>query len=240
MLKFATKLAPQPERLSNAHEVGFEYAEIFLTSKSIKKPKALAGLLGNYPLSYGLHFINRGPLSKKQLKKTIRLYRLLDCESMVIHQPMYRLYSEALLDIDPGLCLAVENHRLKLKSFWRWADSHEHLTLDVEHLWKHTLKQAPLSEMLPVLKKFLKRHGSQLKRVHLPGYQPGSLEHQPLSFNPKLARKVLKALSKIDYQGLIVSETRPSMQKPKFLRNDINLFQNWEKTLLQKSKSNID
>ncbi len=239
MLKFATKLAPQPERLHNACEAGFKHAEIFLTSKLIKKPKALAKLLGNYPLTYGLHFLNRAPLSKKQLKKIVRLYRRLDCESMVIHQPMFRLYSEALLDIDPGLCLAVENHRLKLKNFWRWADTHEFLTLDVEHLWKHTLKQVPLAELMPVLKTFMKQHGSQLKRVHLPGYKPGSLEHQPLSYNPKLAGKVFKALSKIDFQGLIVSETRPSMQKPKFLSNDVNLFQQWEKGRLKKSKAGI-
>ena len=234
MLKFATKLAPQSERLANACESGFKHAEVFLTGKLIKSSKTVARTLKEHQLSYGLHFANRSPLSKKQLKKTVKLYHRLDCESMVIHQPMFRQYGQSILKIDSSICLAVENHRLNIKNFWRWAETHEWLTLDVEHLWKYTLNQVPLSEMLPVLKEFLKRHGTQVRRVHLPGYKPGSLEHLPLSNNPKLARKVFKALSKIDYQGLIVSETRPSMQKPEFLKKDVALFESWEKNRLEK------
>jgi len=234
MVKFATKTAPQDERLSNAYNAGFRHAEIFLASKHIDDWKETATVLERYDMSYGLHFPNRPPLSHKQLKKTIKLYRRLKCESMVIHQPMFRFYSQELLDIDSEIFLAVENHRLNIKSFWRWADSHQWLTLDVEHLWKHTLKDAPFSELKSVLKEFLVRHGSQVKRVHLPGYEPGAKEHRPLSFNPKLARKVFTAMSKINFQGLIVSETCPTMQKPKFLNNDIAMYQNWKEDRLQK------
>ncbi len=234
MLRFATKAAPLPKRLENAYDAGFRYAEIFLTSTHLENWKEVASIAECYDMSYGLHFPNRAPLSRKHLKKAAKLYRRLKCESMVIHQPMFRRYEQDLLDIDPELCLAVENHRLNPEHFRNWAESHQWLTLDVEHLWKHTLNQPPLPVLLSTLKKFLKQHGQQVRRVHLPGYEPGSIEHRPISFNPRLARKVFTALSKIQYQGLVVSETRPSMQKMEFLCQDIALYQSWEKNRLKK------
>ena len=91
-----------------------------------------------------------------------------------------------------------------------------------------------MPDLLSALKKFLQQHGSQLKRVHLPGYEPGGKEHQPLSFNPRLARKVFTLLSKMNFQGLIVAESRPAMQKPKFLKSDVALYQSWEKNRKKK------
>jgi len=234
MLKFASRIPADTQKLATIFESGFRRVEVFLTPQSIKACKPFAKIAENYEMSYGLHFPNRAILSEKQLKKTIKLYRRLNCESMTIHQPMYRHYAKQLLIIDSEICLAVENHRLKPKSFWRWANSYEHLTLDVEHLWKHTLKQAPMPDLLSMLKEFLKLHGSQLKRVHLPGYEPGGKEHQPLSFNPQLARKVFTALSKINFDGMVVSETRPAMRLPKHLKNDISMYECWEKDRLRK------
>lgn len=228
-LKFATKAAPLPKRLKHAQEAGFLHAELFLNSKHLDHWKDLANLAEKYNLNYGLHFPNRPPLSSKQLKKAVKLYRRLQCDAMVIHQPMYQLYGQNLLDIDPDLCLAVENHRLNLKNFWQWANSNSWLTLDVEHLWKYTLKQGSLTDLLKILKKFLKQHGNQVRRVHLPGYHPSGKEHQPISFNPRLGKKVFTALAKIDYQGLVVSETRPTLQTVDFLRQDVDLYEHWLK-----------
>lgn len=228
MLKFATRATPQAKRLDNARQSGFQFVELTLTAKLIDDWRQIASTAASYDMRYELHFPNWAPLTQKQLKKIAKLYCHLDCKAMVIHQPMFRLYSQDMDDLVPGICLAVENHHLNPKNFWHWAETHQWLTLDVEHLWKHTLKQAPLPELLSVLKKFLKKHGTQLRRVHLPGYEPGGREHQPASFNPKLARKVFTALSKIDYQGLVVSEARPSMQKPKFLNNDVAMYETWE------------
>lgn len=236
MLRFATKAAPLPKRLENAYDAGFRYAEIFLTSAHLENWKEVASIAESYDMSYGLHFPNRASLSRKHLKKAAKLYRRLECESMVIHQPMFHLYEQDLRGIDPELCLAVENHRLNAEHFRHWAESHQWLTLDVEHFWKHTLKQAPLPVLLSALKKFLKQHGQQVRRVHLPGYEPGSIEHRPISFNPRLARKVFKALTKINFQGLVVSETRPSMQKKEFLSQDVALYQSWEKKRLKKNR----
>lgn len=228
-LSFATKTAPLHKHLSNAYEAGFRHAEIFLNSKHLNNWKEVASIAGSYDLSYGLHFPNRVPVTSKQLAKAVKLYQRLECESIVIHQPMYNLYAQELLGIAPELRLAVENHQLNLDHFWHWADANPYLTLDVEHLWKHTLQQAPLPILLATLKRFLKRHGQQLCRVHLPGYEPGSKEHRPISFNPRLGRKVFTALSKLNFQGLVVSETRPSMQTSEFLRKDVDLYEKWSK-----------
>ncbi len=239
MLKFATRAAPKTKRLENAYQSGFRFVELPLTAKLVDDWKKVAAIATGYDMRYELHFPNRAPLTRQQLKKIAKLYCHLDCEVMVIHQPMFRLYCQDMAELVPDLCLAVENHRLNKKNFWRWAENHQWLTLDVEHLWKHTLKQAPLPELHSVLKKFLKKHGSQLRRVHLPGYEPGGREHQPASFNPKLARKVFTALSKIDYQGLVVSEARPSLQKTKFFHRDVAMYETWNqerKKKLQKKE----
>jgi sugar phosphate isomerase/epimerase len=228
MLKFATRAFPLAKRLGNAYQSGFRYVELSLTAKLVDDWRQIAATADSFDLRYELHFPNRAPLTHKQLKRIAKLYCHLDCQVMVIHQPMFRLYSKDMADLVPGLCLAVENHHLNPKSFWQWAETHQWLTLDVEHLWKHTLNQAPLPDLLEALKKFLKKHGSQLRRVHLPGYEPGGWEHQPASFNPEMARKVLTALSKIDYRGLVVSEARPSMQKLKYLKNDVAMYQSWK------------
>lgn len=237
MLKFATKVAPLHQRLATAQDAGFSHSEIFLTSKHLETWKNVAAILEKYDMSYGLHFPNRAPLTRKLLKNSVKLYRRLECESMVIHQPMFRLYAQPLLAIDPGLCLAVENHRLNPRNFQAWAKCHEWLTLDVEHLWKYTLKQAPLPILTTSLKKILQQHGHKIRRVHLPGYEPGAKEHRPISFNPRLGRKVFTALAKNHYQGLVVSETRPAMQTPQFLRQDVKLHKKWEKKYLKKNPS---
>ncbi|MFK5920700.1 MAG: hypothetical protein QM496_00865 [Verrucomicrobiota bacterium] len=236
LLKFATKSAPLHKRLGNAQKAGFHHAELFLNSTLLENWKDVADIAGDHNLSYGLHFPNRAPLTRKHLKKAVKLYHRLNCESMVIHRPMFRLYAPDLLNLDPELYLAVENHRLNPQNFWHWAENYQWLTLDVEHLWKYTLKQAPLPTFLFTLKKFLKRHGHQVRRVHLPGYEPGSKEHRPIHSNPRLGRKVFTALAKINYQGLVVSETRPALQTPELLRKDVRFYQSWQKKRLAKIK----
>ena len=87
---------------------------------------------------------------------------------------MYDRYAEALLRLDPGVRLAVENHRLSPAGLIDWAEGNPGLALDIEHLWKFTLLDAPLGRLLDEVRAFLAHFGGKLRHVHLPGYWPGS------------------------------------------------------------------
>ena len=155
------------------------------------------------------------------------LYQQLGCKALIIHQPMFDRFQQTLLSLDPTLGLAIENHKLTPEGFRDWAERSPGLTLDVEHTWKFTLKDAPLSTLLEFLKDFLDRYASKLLHVHLPGYWPGLAEHRPLYCSRDMVFAVLTLLQKVDYKGLIVSEVNPPFQNPFDLRMDVLLFDSW-------------
>src|SRR5436189_5678 len=76
----------------------------------------------------------------------------------------------------------------------RSADDNPGLALDVEHLWKYTLRDAPLPRLLDEVRRLLDLAGDRLRHVHLPGYLPGQPEHRPLYRAPDMAFPVLSLL----------------------------------------------
>jgi hypothetical protein len=180
-----------------------------------------------YPNGYALHFPNRGELTPDILAYAVTLYRELHCRSLVIHQPMFDRYHEALLQLEPGLRLAVENHKLTAPAFSDWAERNPGLALDVEHLWKFTLGNASLGELLAQVRSFLARFRAKLHHVHLTGYWPGLAEHRPLYCAREMVFPVLSLLAEAGFDGLIVSEVNPEYQNPTELRMDMLLFDAW-------------
>lgn len=180
MLKFATKFQPRPISFETAYRAGFRHAELWLDAAFLADQPTVLRLARYYPNGYALHFPNRGELTPDLLSHTVALYRALRCHSLVIHQPMFDRHHEALLQREPALRLAVENHKLTPQAFTDWAERNPGLALDVEHLWRFTLGHAPLGELLAQVSSFLERFGSKLHHVHLTGYWPGLGEHRPL------------------------------------------------------------
>src|SRR6185437_8983938 len=107
------------------------------------------------------------------------------------------------------LPLAVENHRLTPDAFLDWAQRNPGLTLDVEHLWMYTLRDAPLSNLLAEVRSFLSRFAHKLRHVHLPGYLPGQPEHRPMYCSRDMVLAVFSLLEEVHFTGLIVSEVNP-------------------------------
>src|SRR3954454_24796958 len=103
-------------------------------------------------------------------------------------------YGEGLLRLEPGLRLAVENHKLTEEQLARWAEDNPGLALDVEHLWKYTLRDAPLPRLLGEVRGLLDRAGERLRHVHLPGYLPGHAEHRPMHCARDMVFPVLSLL----------------------------------------------
>ncbi|MEM9658965.1 MAG: hypothetical protein AAF961_11445, partial [Planctomycetota bacterium] len=159
MLKLATKFAPQPAEFGRAADAGYQFAELWLDVSWLDRWQEITREAGRHAIDYALHFPNRGDVGDEPLQAVVHLYDALGCSALVIHAPMYRRYGERLLEFAPTLRLAVENHRLNLEDFNRWANENRWLTLDVEHLWKLTLRDAPFDALLEILSDFLDRYG---------------------------------------------------------------------------------
>ena len=227
MLNLATKFKPKAEAFSMAQAAGFESAELWLDEKYLRNHDRIVHLAQQSAMSFALHFPNRGDLDLRVLENAVDLYRRLECSAMVIHAPMLAAYGELLLAIDPMIRLATENHRLKPSQFLRWADENRWLTLDVEHLWKFTLKDAPLSALLESINDFLRRYAHKLIHIHMPGYLPGGGEHRPMYCSREMVQGVLTRLDTTGYENLIVSEVNKEFQNLYELSMDMLLFQHW-------------
>jgi hypothetical protein len=227
MLRLATKYLPEHQAFETAYRAGFRYIELWLGPAVLADRANVAQLARHYPNVYVLHFPNRLDLTPETLEHAVELYRGLGCRCMVIHQPMHDRYRDELLRLEPTLRLAVENHRLTLAGLTEWAERNSGLTLDVEHVWKFTLRDAPLEDLLDWLQPFLARYGDKLLHVHLPGYWPGFAEHRPMYCAREMVFPVLSLLADGRFEGLAVSEVNPQYQNELELRMDVLLFEAW-------------
>jgi hypothetical protein len=227
MLKLATKFAPRRDEMDRAHRAGFRCAELWLDEAVLAEWEGAAALAREYPFEYALHFPNRLDLAPATLDNAIKLYRALACRCLVIHQPLFDRHHQALLRQEPGLRLAVENHRLDPGEMADWAERNPGLTLDVEHLWKFTLRDAPRQRLLEEVGRLLARFSRKVRHVHLPGYLPGLAEHRPMYASREMVFGVLSLLADAKFGGLIVSEADLEYQTPNDLRMDVLLFETW-------------
>lgn len=229
MLHLATKLAPERAGLERAYRAGFRYAEFWLDQQLLADWASIAELAQEFAMSYAVHFPTRGDLGQSMVRHAALLCGKLDCSVMVMHQPMFNRYADLLLTTNPTLRLAVENQVLDPAQFQNWAETNAYLTLDVEHLWKFTLRDAPLELLLEQVQNFLIQYGLKTVHVHLPGYLPGAAEHRPMYCGREMVFPVLAMLAEYGFAGLIVSEVDLKFQNASDLNRDILLFESWQK-----------
>lgn len=227
MLKFATKLAPNRDKVERARNAGFRSAEIWLDSGWLDQSDRVLDATYWSDMEFVPHFPNEGNLTDDQLQNAVSLYQQLGCQTMVIHKPMLRSYGRRLLEMEPHLRLAVENGRQRKSDFWTWAESHEYLTLDVEHVWKFTLRDCSYGELLDTVDEFLDRFGHKVLHLHMPGYVPGQPEHRPAYRNANLCHAIWSRMEKRRFLGLVVSEADVEFQTDQHLRRDVILFDRW-------------
>lgn len=229
MLTLATKFSPDEfHAFDTACRAGLRGVEFWLDNALLLDWKTTVSSARKYPFRYALHFPNEGVLQPDALRGAVRLYGDLKCRAMVIHQPMYDRYADDLLAIEPSLHLAVENHDLDVAGFSRWAEQNCWLTLDVEHLWMCTLKDAPLESLLGFLDQFLSLHGKKLRHVHLPGYRIGGEEHLPMHYSAEMATCAIGLLADHGFSELVVSEAHQQYQNFEELRQDVVMFEQWQ------------
>jgi hypothetical protein len=227
MIGIATKFAPTAAAYAAAREAGFRRFELWTDAAVLAGWQEVVALAAAAPGEHVLHFPNKLDQLPETLAHAAALYRALGCQTMVIHQPHVDRHGPALLALDPALRLAVENHKLTPGAFRDWAGRNEWLTLDVEHLWKFTLRDAPLTELLAAVGAFLAEFGGKLRHVHLPGYLPGQPEHRPMVCSRDMVLGVLSLLEAARFGGFIVSEVNEEFQNVDDLHMDVLLFRRW-------------
>jgi sugar phosphate isomerase/epimerase len=227
MIGVATKFIPTAAHYEAAWKAGFRRVELWTSAAVLAAWTELAALGQSFAVDHALHFPNQLDLKADTIGNAAALYRALDCRAMVIHQPHFDRHAQALRQLDPGLRLAVENHKLTPERFRDWATRNPGLTLDVEHLWKYTLQDPPLDVLLAHVRGFLAEFAGKLLHVHLPGYLPGQPEHRPMYCSRDMVLGVLSLLEEVRFEGLIVSEVNPEFQNIHDLQMDVLLFQRW-------------
>jgi sugar phosphate isomerase/epimerase len=227
VLQLATKFAPTAALFEQALRAGFHAAEVWLSEKHLADAAGVVRLARHYPLRLAVHCPNRIDQPATSLPALVRLARELLPSCVVIHQDLHDAHARALLDLEPGLPLGVENGALSPAGFQRWAEVNPGLTLDVEHLWKYTLSDGPLTAVLETVADFLERFGRKLRHIHLPGYWPGMAEHRPMYCGREFVFPVLELLQDAGFAGLIVSEVGLMFQTANDLRMDVLLFETW-------------
>lgn len=227
MLKIATKFAPEESAFRIAWQAGFRFAEFYLNPDILEDVRGITELAIEYPFEYVPHFPNK-KVTKKTAQACAWLYDKLDCDAMVIHQPMIDEWGERLLQWNPNIRFAVENHYLDETQFWNWAENNPGLNLDIEHLWKFTLQDAELSKVESFLNQFLERYHEKLNHIHLPGYVPGYDEHRPMYCSRPLMETVWPLLEKYGYSFFVVSEINKQYQTYQDLRMDALLYEGWQ------------
>lgn len=227
MLKLATKFAPRLPAMETAYRAGFRFAELWLDEAVLADWQRTAQHISGHPFGYAMHFPNRLESAADALKQAVWLYRKLNSRCLVIHQPMYDKYGEPLTRLEPALQLAVENHKLSAEGLIDWAERNPGLALDVEHLWKFTLHDCPLDQLLDHVRTLLKNFANKLRHVHLPGYWPGFQEHRPMYCAREMIFPVLSLLAEARFEGLVVSEANLEFQNSAELRMDVLLFDAW-------------
>lgn len=226
MLKVATKFIPDFPSFEMAMRAGFHCGEFWLNEELLLNWKEIVRFGNYFPMQYVPHFPNR-KISDEAVECAVYLYRGLMCNGMVIHQPMFDQFGKQIFEIAPELRLGIENHRLSKKEFDAWAENSPGLTLDVEHLWKFTLEDAPLETLLKHARRFLEKHVEKLVHVHMPGYVIGEDEHRPMYCSRRMIFEMLSLFQEFGYNGLIVSETAKEYQNPNDLKMDVLLFETW-------------
>ncbi|MEQ8787479.1 MAG: hypothetical protein RIC55_14340 [Pirellulaceae bacterium] len=239
MFSFATKFLPCESGFHLARQAGFPAAEFWLDGTLVADWRRIAEIALRFPFRYALHFPNKGEFQADDLRDSADLYHAIDSSALVMHPPMYERYGAALLRIDPSLRLAIENGILNPQQLPQWAETYPGLTLDVEHVWKYTLGDGPLEDLLSEVESILSNFGHKLYHVHLPGYQCDGQEQHPLYFNPELARAVLTLLADHGYQQLVVSEANQEFQTREHLRRDMDLFDAWHAARPTNARRNV-
>lgn len=221
----AAKCAPEEKILKDIEKAGLSAVELYTSGSYLCKLEDIKRICKRFSFRYAVHSPNDG----YQPELLAELVDDIKAEIVVYHDIYWEDEWGHIAEVfKPGKAkICIENTHsvhepLKLMrryGFKRCLDL-EHLQMQCAGVYK--------DEFLPVIR--------QSSHIHMTGYFYGSdLWHTHIHQSPEHSIYILNLLKKADYQGLVVSEARTSLQTyDEFKRlNDffVNAIQNFERQL---------
>jgi sugar phosphate isomerase/epimerase len=228
MLKHAARTSVSSEKFTAADEAEIRNLELQVSTDDLLNWEETARVAKAAGFRYAVKFPTSLEVSEHAVENCVKLCAVLNCDTLVIHAPMFSEFGSRIAELAPELNLAVENSRFSKVRFDQWASSNDKLTLDIEHFWKFTLNDAPQEELLEELSLFLRQYGEKLQQIHLSGYQPGHPVHRPMYCNRDMVFSVLSLLAETGFDGFIVSEVSAEYLNRRDLVMDTLLIGSWQ------------
>ncbi len=228
MLNIATKFLPREREFQQAFNAGFRCAELYLNPDVLNRVDEIVALAKQFDMRYAMHFPNKPVLNSDHLEAIAKMFDALSASAVVIHPPMLKRYEQAMRAVHSDIVLAEETMRVPADSFLEWVDAHEAVTLDIEHIWKFTLHDAPINDLFNLVRSVFEASADRVRHIHMPGYLPGQGEHRPMYTSREFCLGIFDILADFNFNGLVVSEVDMQFQNPQDLRMDMLLFERWK------------
>lgn len=214
----AAKCAPEESILSDIHKAKLNAVELYLNEEWLKKKSLIIRNCQKFPLRYVLH----APTDIFCLNELIPLAVELGVKIIVFHdifwEDEWAKIAEAFQDTQINVC--VENIATTVDTIKIIRRFGVNLCLDLEHLQMECggfYEEASI----PIIQK--------AKHIHMSGYFYSSeLWHTHLHHTPKHSYYLLDLIHSTGYQGMIVSEAKPSLQTFEEFQKLNRFFNKWK------------
>ena len=232
MFSFATKFSPEAANFEKAVFAGFENAELYLTPTRLMSWRSLSKIARSYDLNYALHFPTTGTASRtgtassQTCEEIVSLAHDICCSFVSVHEDSLEV-AQRIRTIDPRIQLSVENQTVEFDKLDSWILANDNITLNVEFLWKNTLKDCDLDQLKSVVGRLFHNYGDRFRAVHLSGYSPGGKIKSPLFKSAEMVSAIFDTLLAENYHGMVVSEIDVEQQTSHNLKEEFDLFNQW-------------
>ena len=214
----AAKCAPEESTLSDIHKAKLKAVELYLNREWLKQKSLILRNCQKFPLRYAMH----APTDIFCPDELVQLAVELGVKIIVFHdifwEDEWAKIAEAFQNTQIIIC--VENIATNVDTIKIIRRFGINLCLDLEHLQMECggfYEEASI----PIIRR--------AKHIHMTGYFYSSeLWHTHLHYTPKHSYYLLDLIRSIGYQGMIVSEAKPSLQTFEEFQELNYFFNKWK------------
>ena len=226
MFSIATKFSPEAANFEKAVFADYECAELHLTPLRLMSWRSLSKIARSYDLEYALHFPTGDKSTVQTCEEVVELCRDISCDLITVHEENLDV-ANTISALDPSIRLAVENQNVSFGDLDEWIQSHDFVTLNIEHLWKHTLLNCERNELVSVVNRLMHNYRDRIRHVHLSGYTADQPTRRPIHLSQDFSQSLLDVFLQEEYDGFVVWEIDTEFQTGELLRKDMDWYQSW-------------
>ena len=214
----AAKCAPDERILSNIHKAKLKAVELYLNEEWLKQKSLIIRNCRKFPLRYALH----APTDILCPDELVQLAGELGADIVVFHDIFWEDEWAKIAEVfqNTQIKICVENIATNVDTIKIIRRFGINLCLDLEHLQMECggfYEEASI----PIIRR--------AKHIHMTGYFYSSeLWHTHLHYTPKHSYYLLDLIRSTGYQGMIVSEAKPSLQTFEEFQKLYHFFNKWK------------